>query len=211
MPGVLKGVIGSDGKIHCKSGVPDHSIDLGLGYAADPLECDCKTLYCLCKRIKGEEAKVDEEGHCLLDDDRELKKAVRKEYRTLTDEERTRFHNALNKMKHGGVGYYSGAYHHFVRHHKHVAEEAGAHGGPGFLPWHREFLKRFENSLRKYDPMVALPYWDTTLDAELPDPRDSIVWTDNFFGETDLDGNVVTGPFKNWRTLTELTNHNHNS
>ena len=41
------------------------------------------------------------------------------------------------------------------------------HGGPSFLPWHRELCNRFEKLLQEVDPSLALHYWDWTTD-----PRD---------------------------------------
>lgn len=36
------------------------------------------------------------------------------------------------------------------------------HRGPGFLPWHREFLLRFEQKLVENGANTGLPYWDWT-------------------------------------------------
>lgn len=38
----------------------------------------------------------------------------------------------------------------------------GAHQGPAFLPWHREYLRRFELELRAIDADVTIPYWNWT-------------------------------------------------
>jgi tyrosinase len=85
-----------------------------------------------------------------------------------------------------------------------------AHRGPIFLPWHREFLRRFELDLQKEVPEVVLPYWDWAADAALrsPDPDTpawtlSPVWKEDFMGgngDPNNDNIVGDGPFKDWIT-----------
>lgn len=62
---------------------------------------------------------------------------------------------------------------------------------------------RFELVIRHYlpDPNMGVPYWDSTLDAELPEPTDSMMFTDIFLGETNDEGLVVTGPYANWTSM----------
>ena len=44
------------------------------------------------------------------------------------------------------------------------------HGGPAFIPWHRELVNRYEALLRQIDPTVALHYWDWQTDPrQCPD------------------------------------------
>lgn len=43
---------------------------------------------------------------------------------------------------------------------------------------------------------------DSTLDEGLPDPRDSILWTDAFLGNGD--GYVESGPFRRWNTTKKI-------
>ncbi len=38
------------------------------------------------------------------------------------------------------------------------------HGGPAFIPWHRELVNQFEALLKQIDPTVALHYWDWQTD-----------------------------------------------
>ena len=63
-----------------------------------------------------------------------------------------------------------------------------AHSGPTFLPWHREFIRRFESELG-----VALPYWDWTVDRK----KTSSIWKPEFMGGNGRasDSRVMTGPF----------------
>jgi hypothetical protein len=38
------------------------------------------------------------------------------------------------------------------------------HGGPEFVPWHRELVNRLEAMLRQINPQLSLHYWDWTQD-----------------------------------------------
>ncbi|PAV76097.1 hypothetical protein WR25_21565 [Diploscapter pachys] len=152
---------------------------------------DCMTITCLCPFFAGRIVG----GNCILANGQPLLMSYRKEYRMMTEDERNRWHRALNVLKRNGE-YDRMSYQHFE-----VGVGSGAHSGPGFLPWHREFLKRFEIALRMVDPSVAIPYWDSVMDSYLPDPRDSIFFSDLFVGMPDWYGNVVSGPFAYWRTL----------
>lgn len=46
-----------------------------------------------------------------------------------------------------------------------AAGNDAAHGNAAFLPWHREYLRRFEKALQSVKPNITIPYWDWT------DPR----------------------------------------
>lgn len=41
-----------------------------------------------------------------------------------------------------------------------IHQATHVHGGPEFLPWHREFTNRFEELIRQINPLLSLHYWD---------------------------------------------------
>lgn len=132
-------------------------------------------------------------------------KVERKEYRMMSKKERNKFHNAIKELMEDEIDGTS-KYHLLVV--SHSAEEApGAHGGPSFLPWHREFLKMLEIALRQKDSSVFLPYWDSILDSYLPEPKDAIIWSDSFLG--DPSGKVESGPFELTNVTVRLNGTNH--
>lgn len=69
------------------------------------------------------------------------------------------------------------------------------HGGPMFLPWHRQFVLHFEDALREVSGKpITVPYWDWSDPASTPS-----VFADDFMGG-DGDPNdgfaVTSGPFR---------------
>nr|KAG5707211.1 hypothetical protein BaRGS_017895 [Batillaria attramentaria] len=123
-------------------------------------------------------------------------RCVRKEYRMMTDDERTRFHNAVNTLKRDTT-VEPNKYDALALFHTGVATFV-AHGGPGFPGWHRVYLLLFEAALQEVDPTVCLPYWDSSLDSALVNPAESYVWSEQFFG--DGNGDVTIGPLAGWQT-----------
>lgn len=111
---------------------------------------------------------------------------VRKNAANLTTEEWERFLNAVITLKHTfAAGSAVSIYDQFVAIHLGVTQLTGAqttdgaHGGPGFLPWHREYLKRFEQALQSVDARVSLPYWNWGLGG---DPETIPLFADDRMG-----------------------------
>ncbi len=91
-----------------------------------------------------------------------------------------------------------------------------AHDNGAFLPWHREYLSRFEKALQSVNPNVTIPYWDWT------DPRSvDVIFQPDFLGTNGsgepveipgtgiiLEGGPVqSGNFSNadgWNVIPEL-------
>jgi tyrosinase len=115
---------------------------------------------------------------------------TRKNQATLSADEKSRFVAAVLALKVSPL-FGLGKYDQYVRVHRDAAH--AAHRGPAFLPWHREFLRRFELDLQSVDSNVTLPYWDWSVDNS---PSSSI-WNPDFMGGNGRtsDGKVMDGPF----------------
>lgn len=99
--------------------------------------------------------------------------SCRRDYRDLTAAERARFVAALYHVKALGV------VDAFAD--EHQVHFSHGHRNSGFLPWHREFIRRFEAELQTYDPRVRLPYWNSPADSA----TNSALWADDFLGQFD--------------------------
>ncbi len=108
--------------------------------------------------------------------------SVRRNVTQLSAAERQTFIDTLYGMKRTPSAYRAGsnAYDYFVSAHVEAfVGHTNAHMCAGFLPWHREFLMRFEQEMRRVsgDPEMCLPYWDW----QQPGSYKSI-FTDDFLG-----------------------------
>jgi hypothetical protein len=97
----------------------------------------------------------------------------RRDYRDLTAAELARFVAALYFVKANGV------VDSFAD--EHAVHFSHGHRNSGFLPWHREFIRRFEVELQAYDPRVRLPYWNSPSDNS----TSSGLWANTFLGQFD--------------------------
>ncbi|GMR34410.1 hypothetical protein PMAYCL1PPCAC_04605 [Pristionchus mayeri] len=152
----------------------------------DPASCN--DIACICGLVGGT---MSSGFSCRLPSGAIYRKGIRKEYRMMSDAERDRFHAAMWTLKRNGD------YDRLAHIHANVNQAPSAHSGPSFLPWHREYVKRFEISLRLIDPSISLPYWDSTLDGALTDVKYSSLWSDELMGSV-MNGAVTSGVFRGW-------------
>ena len=120
----------------------------------------------------------------------------RKNQSTLSPAEKAAFANAVLALKAAlSIAGTASRYDDFVQEHidSMTGGNAWAHRGPAFLPWHREYLRRYELALQEHDPNVTLPYWDWTVD----NTSTSSIWNADFMGGdgTGADDEVETGGF----------------
>jgi tyrosinase len=97
---------------------------------------------------------------------------TRKNQGSLTGDERARFLAAVNGLIASGVWGQMVATHADMSHNMHSME--GPVGSQRFLSWHRDFLSKLEQELQKIDATVSIPYWNWTLDRDIPG------WMQNF-------------------------------
>jgi tyrosinase len=98
----------------------------------------------------------------------------RKNLKSLTAAERAAFVNAfLALMDDGTADEYAQI---------HSGAGVHGHGGPAFVAWHREFVRRLELDLQAVDPNVNLPYWDWTESNLNSAGTQSYIWRDDFLG-----------------------------
>ena len=74
-----------------------------------------------------------------------------------------------------------------------IHQATHVHGGPAFLPWHREVVNRFEELLRQISPQLSMHYWDWTEDP-------TVLFTHDFMGNANGEAGepwqANTAPFR---------------
>jgi hypothetical protein len=116
---------------------------------------------------------------------------IRRNIAHVSDIERDRFIDAVVQLN---SRYYPDGVSKWVKQDE-IHEATHVHGGPSFLPWHRELLNRYEELLREIDPDLSLHYWDWTDDPRAADNGAGgtyNIFTESFMGEGN--GNVAA-PF----------------
>ncbi|MFT5701126.1 MAG: tyrosinase [Desulforhopalus sp.] len=120
----------------------------------------------------------------------------RKNLNKLTPTERTSFVNAfIQLMENGTTDEYAQI---------HGGAGGHGHGGPAFVAWHREFVRRFELDLQAIDASVTLPYWDWTTANLNSAGTESLIWRDDFLGGPgdNSGGGPPTGPSNGYPITT---------
>ena len=128
----------------------------------------------------------------------------RREVLDLSAAQRQAFVETLHAMKTVPSAYEptTNAYDYFVGVHTEAMDPAlpdtmyNAHMCAAFLPWHREFLRRFEREMQRVsgDPQMTLPYWDWYQAGS-----HKAIFTDDFLGgngDPDDHWLVKTGAFR---------------
>jgi tyrosinase len=128
------------------------------------------------------------------------KPTVRRDWRSLTDAERTHFIDVQQQLwrqepdPDTGLSVYDVNFTTVHRDNTPFAHQVAA-----FLPWHRRFLRDYETALRTIDPEISLPYWNWAADNTRL--NESAIWGDKYFGADGADDDnhfVQIGRYANW-------------
>ncbi|KAJ3361163.1 hypothetical protein GGF32_007718 [Allomyces javanicus] len=122
------------------------------------------------------------------------RRCVRKEVSAASPDEWSRYVAAIKKLNQG-QGQGTTPYELLVQEHYDYASTS--HGVDAFLPWHRYYLARLEQSLQKIDPNVCLLYWDWSRTSQ--NYKSHPVFSGTYMGSA-RPGCIPDGPFANWNT-----------
>ncbi|KAJ2656127.1 hypothetical protein IWW48_005177 [Coemansia sp. RSA 1200] len=114
--------------------------------------------------------------------------ATRRDITSLSAQEWSRMESVLNRMQADGW------FQRFADIHN--REFGNIHGNDNFFPWHRRFLRDFEEVGQTYDPSFAVPYWDELRDSR--SPASSRVLTSRLLGGNGFGGCVKDGLEAGW-------------
>lgn len=123
---------------------------------------------------------------------------IRRNIGHVSKTERDRFRDAIVQLHNR---YYPDGVSKWVKQDQ-IHEATHVHGGPAFLPWHRELCNRFEQLLREIDPDLSLHYWDWTEDPRAAsDGQGGTVdlFTEGFMGAA---SGSVGAPFSAFPSIT---------
>ncbi|MGY2116640.1 hemopexin repeat-containing protein [Nocardia gipuzkoensis] len=117
---------------------------------------------------------------------------VRRNVAEVSQNERTRLRDAFvalseTKRYQDGVSYWDKQ--------NQIHQMTHIHGGPNFLPWHRELCNRLEMLLREVDPFLSLHYWDWTTDPTSDVPGAEL-FAPEFMGSADGDAGMPFDEFE---------------
>jgi len=116
--------------------------------------------------------------------------SVRRDFLDLDDDGRLRLAMAFNHIH--SLGWIDA----FARMHEDAwpSPSVGgwsAHFTPQFLPWHRWMVREMEKKMQRFDPLVTIPYWDSTR----PEAND---WDGPMLGDFFGGENNSGGNFNQW-------------
>ncbi|KAJ1830283.1 hypothetical protein LPJ63_005031 [Coemansia sp. RSA 2711] len=113
---------------------------------------------------------------------------VRRDITSLSAQEWSRMASVIQRMKNDGwFEYYANI---------HNREFGNIHGNDNFFPWHRRFLRDFEEVGQRYDSNFAVPFWDELRDSR--NPAGSAVLTPRLIGGNGFGSCVRDGLQSGW-------------